>query len=251
MPAFPVGAAERIAALESTLHGFGPGVRAARRELLVALAHGRIRGPNLLLRYHEALCFLRAYPDGPATLGAVEEALAGIAARVALLGHPERLDETGMAGTILYCPLSFAAARWLASRLPDTVDVDWQDADTETAMGVLLPWLSGLAAEEALVDVGVPYREWFAAVREPGRGSDLAAILKGLAAGAGADAHQATFDALAVRTRRSSTCAGSRCGPRPPGGTRARPAWRPGWRRRWARAAGGRGGPRSGSRSSG
>jgi hypothetical protein len=196
-----MGVAEQIALLERSKHRFGALERATRPALLAALARGRIREPDLLLRYHEALCFLRAYPDGRATLGAVEEALAAIAARVARLPDPARLDETGVAGTTLYCPLSFAAARWLVTRFPDAVEVDWQDAETETAMGALLPWLCGLAAEEALVEVGVPYREWLAAVRGPGRGSDLAAILEALAAGGGAQARQAAYDALAVRTR--------------------------------------------------
>jgi hypothetical protein len=201
VPPLPRGVAEQVALLERTKHGSGAAERTTRRALLAALARGRMRDPDLLLRYHEALCFLRAYPDGPATLGAAEEALAAISARVAMLRDPGRLDETGIAGTTLYCPFSFAAARWLVTRFPDAVEVDWQDAEAETAMGALLPWLSGLAAEEALVEVGVPYREWLAAVRGPGRGSDVAAILDALAAGTGADARQATFDALAVRLR--------------------------------------------------
>jgi hypothetical protein len=192
---------ELVELLERTKNRFGAVERATRREVLATLARGRIREPDLLLRYHEALCFLRAYPDGPGTLDVVEEALAAIPARVAALRHPERLDETGMAGTTLYCPLSYAAARWLATCFPDAVELDWQDAETETAAGTLLPWLSGLAAEEALVEVGVPYREWLAAVRGPRPGSDLAAILDGLAGGPDAGARQAAYDALAVRTR--------------------------------------------------
>jgi hypothetical protein len=41
-----------------------------------------------LIKYHEALCFMRAYPDSPDVLRLAEEALAGFAARVDHLRRP-------------------------------------------------------------------------------------------------------------------------------------------------------------------
>src|SRR5215475_6002819 len=96
--------ADLVTRLGRARSGFGAAERATRRSLLAALAGRSIRDPDLLRRYHDALCFMRAYPDGPATLSAVESALAAIPARVAALRRPASLDETGIAGTTVYCP---------------------------------------------------------------------------------------------------------------------------------------------------
>src|SRR3990172_1025351 len=152
-----------IARREGVKSRFGPAERAAKRAILRELAGRPIRDAALLVRFHEALCFLRAYPDGPALLRAVEESLDGFAPRVAALARPQRLDETGIAGTVVYCPLSYPAARWLATRYADAVEIDWEDGESEVALGALAATLPGLAAEEALVEVGVPYRQWLAA----------------------------------------------------------------------------------------
>src|SRR5262249_1697106 len=123
------GVAELIALLERTKGRFGAAEATVKRQALGALARRRIRTTRLLRRYHEVLCFLRAYPDDAALLGAVEDALAAFGTRVAALRDPGQLDETGIAGTAVYCPLSYPAARWLATRFPDAVEVDWQDAE--------------------------------------------------------------------------------------------------------------------------
>ena len=201
-PAAPSSPAALIARLEGAKSRFGRADGAAKRAALAALARLPIRGARLLGRFHEALVFLRAHPDDPALLRAVEAALDGFAARVAALARPESLDETGIAGTVVCCPLSYAAARWLTTRFPEAVEIDWEDADSDAAVGALVTFLSGLAAEEALVEVSVPYREWLAAAGGRGRRGGLDALLDGLAGGSRvAAARQALYDALGLRVR--------------------------------------------------
>src|SRR5436309_1956364 len=158
---------ELIARLEDAKHTFTGEARLAKRRALDALARRPIRSGALLSRYHEALCFLRAYPDDPGVLQAVEAALGAFPKRVAALGPRDAawLDETGVAGTSVYCPLSYPAACWLAARFPDAVELDWGDPASEEWLEALLPRVVDQLAEEALVEVGMSYRAWLAAAK--------------------------------------------------------------------------------------
>ena len=198
------GKAALVDFLDRAKHRFTPEDRATKRKLLVALADRSIRNGPLLLRFHEALCFLRAYPDDAEILALVEDGLEKFGARVAALpaAAAGALDETGIAGTTVYCPLSYPAARWLVQRFPDAADVDWDDPQSEEHLEALAPLMIDLIEEEALVDVGVPYRAWLAAAKTGDPRSDLRWILDGLARGpAGADSRCALYNGLRLRTR--------------------------------------------------
>ena len=74
-----------IERLDEVKHRFGVGDRALKRRLLTELVGRAVRRASSLLRFHEALCFMQAYPDDAATLAAVEAALTGVGDRVALI----------------------------------------------------------------------------------------------------------------------------------------------------------------------
>jgi hypothetical protein len=168
--------------LERSRHRYTPEDRSAKWTALRALADLPIASGALLLRFHEALGFLRAYPDDRPLLESVEEALEKFASRVAALPAGERaaLDETGVAGTTVYCALSFPAARWLARRFPGSAEVDWDDRESEERLGALLPALVPGIEEEALVDAAVPYRVWLSAAKAADARSDLRWLLDAL-----------------------------------------------------------------------
>ena len=158
-----------IRRLDAAKHRFGSGDRAVKRRILAALAGRPVRRAPALLRFHETLCFMRAYPDDPAILAEVEAALAHVGDRAALIlrdGSPaaaRALEESAVAGTVVSCPLSLATARWLAGRFPGEVGLDWEDQGTVEAVAALLPFVAPTASEDTLVEVGVPVRGWLAA----------------------------------------------------------------------------------------
>jgi hypothetical protein len=205
-PKAPVAAL--IDRLDRSRNRFTPEDRAAKQEALLALASRPLRDPALLLRFHEALCFLRAYPDDAELLQFVEDALREFGARVQTVratGRPnviEELEETGVARTTIYCPLSFPAARWLTTRFADEVEIDWDDAESEERLGAILPFLVGLADEEALVEMGVSYRAWLASAKGNDARSDLGWMLDRLErAPIEATARRALYDGLRLRIR--------------------------------------------------
>jgi hypothetical protein len=179
-----VDVATLIEALERSIHRFTPDARETKWHALTALAERPISDGALLLRFHEALCFVRAYPDDARLLARVEDALAKFGRRVAALGESESSDpadalaETGVASTVVSCPLSLPILRWLVARFPDSVEIDWDDADNDGRLGRVLPALVPIMDEDALVEAGVRYRDWLGAAKAGRDESDLAWILR-------------------------------------------------------------------------
>ena len=104
------------------------------------LARRRFTDAEALIRYHEALLFLRAYPQSAKLLKRVEAQLASFAQRVeqlqeagadsSLLGHPE---VSGIAGTAVTDTFSYYIVRWLVRMQPGRValDSDWVEDENQ------------------------------------------------------------------------------------------------------------------------
>jgi hypothetical protein len=157
----------------------------ARRldQLLGRLARKKLNDADSLLRYHEILLFLRAYPQNASLLRAAESELRGFAKRVlfleqqeidlAPLQHPE---VSGIAGTSVTDTFSFFIVRWLLERHPSEVALDWEWFEDENRLAETWPRFMPLLEEDAFVEANVPYRKWLAAAR--GRRSELAWLIE-------------------------------------------------------------------------
>ena len=67
------GARALVDRLDGAKHRFDPAAREEKVRALRMLADRRILDPTLLIRFHEALCFLRAHPDDPTVLYLAEQ----------------------------------------------------------------------------------------------------------------------------------------------------------------------------------
>jgi hypothetical protein len=171
-----------IQRLERARHA-RPGAREAERLLRLARS---IAPPDAerLIRFHEAILFLRAYPHSRRVRELAERLLRSVARRVAAL---ERAGEdlspfdapevAGIAGTTVGTDFSFDVARFLAKRFPRNVRIDWDAGAEEDRMRATWPALLPLLEEEALADANVPYLDWLAAAA--GRRRDDPAWLLG------------------------------------------------------------------------
>ena len=154
--------------------------------LLAAVGRRKFGSAGELIRLHETLLFLRAYPRSREVARAADAALAGFAARVEALG-PAALDAfeepeiSGMAGTSLSAVFSYEFARRLAARHPKDVEIGWDRYDEIDRLGPVLARVLALFGEDWPVEAHAPFREWIAAARGRG-GSDLAWLLGRLAA---------------------------------------------------------------------
>lgn len=147
----------------------------------VAVLLRRIRGARFsdaesLVRLHDALLFLRAYPHSREVLRLSDLLLSEFAARVARLAasgadlspfdHPE---VSGIAGTSITTDYSYDVVRWLAKRFGRRVSIDWSLHEAPDRLRAAWPAFLPLLEEEALEDANVPYLDYLRAAR---RGED-------------------------------------------------------------------------------
>jgi hypothetical protein len=168
--------------LEGAKNRFGRGGAAETKELLAQLSRHDFRDAESLLRFHETLLFVRAFPPVPSLVPRIEKVLNTFELRVAQLSKLsvdvsvfDDFDTSGVAGTTMQDTLNFEAARWLVRRIPRNVEIAWddywEDFQAERAMGTTWPRLIPLLEEDADVEANIPWRRWLDAAR--GRKRDL------------------------------------------------------------------------------
>src|SRR6185503_326244 len=162
---------------------FGPQAARKTQALLERLSQQKFRDTDSLVRYHELLLFVRAYPHNAAVLRAAESELSRFAERVAWLRehdvdvssleHPEI---SGIAGTPVTDTFSFYIVRSLVRRYPSQTSIYWDWFEDENRLAATWPRFMPLLAEDASVEAHVPYREWLDAAR--GRRPELAWLIE-------------------------------------------------------------------------
>ena len=139
VPMTPVLALRRLEAMHFE---FGPGRATAKLVLLRHLARARLGSARAVLRLHEQLCFMRAYPDDRAVLAQVEEMLGAFPRRGDLRRHRRALDDSGVAGTRIRYRFFWPTARRLAARWPARLQIDWDLLDEPGRLLAALPLLT-------------------------------------------------------------------------------------------------------------
>ena len=160
---------------------FDPARSGELENLLRSIAASRFHQPAALIRLHETLLFLRAYPLNGAVGRLADRILFGFADRVAGV-EPSAFQEpevSGIAGTSLTAVFSYEVVRGLAARHPKNVEIAWDCHDETADLGPTLSKLLPLLAEDWPVEAHVPFRQWVAAMRPRGM-SDLAWLLQRL-----------------------------------------------------------------------
>jgi hypothetical protein len=169
----------RLAELEACRHQFGRDQAARTAKALAQVAVDRFTDIPSLIRFHEALLVLRAFPPSPKVLRQSERLLRNFWKRVELLrnagGDMEEFDPlevSGIAGTSMQDTLGFELICWLVGHLPGKVEIAWEDYDDERAMGAVWPRIMPLVEEDASVEADTPWRKWLTAAR--GKQNELA-----------------------------------------------------------------------------
>jgi len=159
-----------LARLEQEKTNFSRGNAAQILRLLAALGGRQFRDPQTLIRFHDALLFLRAYPHNAAVQRQAGRLLDGFVERVQRLRaagadmeafDPEQVS--GIAGTTMQDTWNYDVICWLARRFPRNVSIDWTDYDQEGRLAATLARFIPLLADDADVEADVPFREWLQA----------------------------------------------------------------------------------------
>ena len=164
-----------VEALAAVAPRSSPDDRAEKLRLLDGLAGRRIGHPDALLRFHETLCLLQAYPDDREILARVDRALATFPDRLRRLGAAARaqLRDSGIVGTTLAYPFGLPMARWLAARHPRDAEIAWAGLADDERLEDILTLLVAKAEEDTFTEGGLGWRPWIRSAKGGRRVSDL------------------------------------------------------------------------------
>jgi hypothetical protein len=172
-----------LTSLEAAKSRFGRGAAAETKVLLEQLSRHNFRDAKPLIRFHETLLFLRAFPQSAALVPRIEKVLNTFHQRIEKICELgvdmsafDDFDTSGIAGTTMQDALNFEAARWLARRLPRNVEIAWNDYEEERAMGSTWPRFIPLLEEDGDVEANIPWRRWLDSAR--GRERDLEWLIR-------------------------------------------------------------------------
>src|SRR5258707_3701947 len=133
---------------------------------------------NSLIRFHDLLLFLRAFPPWPRVMRSADALLGKLEAKVkAVLAAGADPDDfapeevAGIAGTVVEATFSYPMVCWLVERHPKAISIQWEDYERETQRAAIWPRFFPLMEEDSLTEANVPYRDWLRDAR--GRTDEL------------------------------------------------------------------------------
>ncbi|MBS1874081.1 MAG: hypothetical protein JSU00_12770 [Acidobacteria bacterium] len=163
--------ADPLSRLEAWKRSFGTADPGDLEDLLETLAAAEFFDADSLIRLHETLLFLRAYPPSleaarraDVLLNAFDQRLARFSGDTAAF---EEGEASGIAGTTFSAVFSFEAARSLVRRHPRDIEINYDAWDSSNA-GAVLRRLIPLMGEDWPVEAHVPYSRWIEASRRKG-----------------------------------------------------------------------------------
>ncbi|HYJ87241.1 MAG TPA: hypothetical protein VEW46_14365 [Pyrinomonadaceae bacterium] len=169
--------------LEELKTRFDPSVIPAIGKTVARLARQKFNDAEALVRYHELLLFLRAYPHNPRIVNLVDNELASFPRRVEALQASEvdlstieTPEISGIAGTSVTDTFTYPIVRWLVGQQQGRVTLDWDWFEDEYRLAETWPRFMPLLEEDAAVEANVPYREWLSAAI--GREKELPWLIK-------------------------------------------------------------------------
>lgn len=146
---------------------YGAGCAETCERLLLELRGVKLADVQSLIRVHDTLLFLRAFPQSATVVQLSEELLARIEAQaVRLAASPSAalaLDDesvSGIAGTTVKNTWTFELARWLAQRHSHQISPEWNIDEQYRNMATILPNCMPLLEDDSFVEADTPYLRW-------------------------------------------------------------------------------------------
>src|SRR5215471_17555454 len=172
------GTAALLARVEAVKELRGPGCAAQVEKVLSSVGDRHWPTASFLIRVHDALLFLRAFPQSPEVAAKADRLLAGLSQQVIRLRESgANMDEfdseavSGIAGTRLTDTFTYEVARWLTQRYPHQVRADWEMNEDEQyrPMANALPLFVPLLADDCFVEADTPFLTWMKNAAGEGR----------------------------------------------------------------------------------
>ncbi|HKO43049.1 MAG TPA: hypothetical protein VJU84_07160 [Pyrinomonadaceae bacterium] len=164
--------------LDEAKRQFAPRAANQTVQLLRRLAKLTIDDPQTLIRFHEILLFITAYPQSAAAreqaqsiLNRFGELITSLRDAEVDLSPLETPEVSGIAGTVVSDTFTYPIVSWLVREQPRRVELDWEWFQDENRLAETWPRFMPLLEEDASVEANVPYQRWLRAAA--GRERDL------------------------------------------------------------------------------
>ncbi len=146
---------------------FGDGCAQRKSALLDALEDQALAKATEVLKLHEVLCFLRAYPDDAPLLSRIERMLSRFDERADVRELHGELANTGVAGSAIYFRFFAASAHWIARRWGDYLTIDWDEFERSEQLELWLTSMTLYCETQGLDAYGFDVREWLNRLKGP------------------------------------------------------------------------------------
>jgi hypothetical protein len=161
-----------LARLDELKTSFGSRESRNVEQILARIVGKKIDDAETLIRLHELLLFLSAYPPNARVRQLAESLLKNFNKRVealrtaeADLSPLESPEVSGIAGTSVTDTFSYPIVCWLVRRQPGRVTLDWDWFEDENRLAETWPRFMPLLEEDAFVEANVPYETWLRMAR--------------------------------------------------------------------------------------
>jgi hypothetical protein len=166
----------QIQQLEALRHDYGAGAAQRAERLLAQVQRARFRDAESLIRFHDTLLFLRAFPQSRAVAKAADRLLATIEPEVehlraaqADLNAFDLEPYSGVAGTVLVEEHTYEVARWLAQRYPKQVTANFNPEENYSKLVNALPRFMPLLEDDTFVEPDIPFERLLSGAGGEGR----------------------------------------------------------------------------------
>lgn len=135
-----------------------------------------------IVRLHDTLYFMLAYPDNTEVLGAVRAGIAALRSAVAEFtdGDIEHysLLNTGLPGSCNSYAYSYAVLERLVKMFPGDLEFDWESIADDSSLGDAMILTVATSEVRGLEDEYLTLREWLCQCRPRSQSTDLEVVLK-------------------------------------------------------------------------
>ncbi|HUO61755.1 MAG TPA: hypothetical protein VMU24_13890, partial [Candidatus Acidoferrales bacterium] len=161
--------AARLKLLDAARQDYGPQSAMRTEKLLLSFTNVRFANPAALIQFHDAVLFLRAFPQSKRVAKFAEDLLSRVEAEVVRLrqsgADPDEFDDervSGIAGTILRYEHTYEVARWLAKLYPNRIAAQWDPDEQYGKLVNSMPRFLPLLEDDSLVEPDIPFMQWMA-----------------------------------------------------------------------------------------
>ena len=174
----------RLQQLESMKRCYGAGCAEPCEHVLAELKGAKPPDVESLIRFHDTLLFLRAFPQSAKVVELADLLLTALAPQVAtFVDSPSAVvafdDESvsGIVGTTVNNTWTYELARWLVERHARAIRAEWNVDEQYRHMATILPNCMPLLEDDSSVEADTPYLKWMTAAAG-GEGKELAWLLQ-------------------------------------------------------------------------